>query len=181
MVKVDVPYNETIPHEGWSMTTSNSERKSHRVSAGLLMYRLRDGELEILLVHLGGPFWARKDAGAWFVPKGGVEEGEQELAAARREFQEETGMESHEPFLELGSVYHKSGKRVVAWAFRGDGDPGKLRSNTFLLEWPPKSGKFKEFPEIDRADFFTVGAAAKKMHAAELELLRRLEKMVATK
>jgi predicted NUDIX family NTP pyrophosphohydrolase len=163
------------------MTANNSERKSHRVSAGLLMYRIRNGELEVLLVHLGGPFWARKDAGSWFVPKGGVEEGEEELAAARREFQEETGMESHEPFFELGSVYHKSGKRVVAWAFRGDGDPGKVRSNTFLLEWPPKSGKFKEFPEIDRADFFTVGAAAKKMHAAEFELLQRLEKIVATK
>jgi predicted NUDIX family NTP pyrophosphohydrolase len=179
MVKADRPYNERILHEGLSMTANNSERKSHRVSAGLLMYRVRDGQLEVLLVHLGGPFWTRKDAGAWFVPKGGVEEGEQELAAARREFQEETGMASHAPFLELGSVYHKSGKRVVAWAFRGDGDPGKLRSNTLLLEWPPKSGKFKEFPEIDRADFFTVGTAAKKMHAVEFELLQRLEKIVA--
>src|SRR5271170_4643847 len=158
------------------MATAKPERKPNRVSAGLLMYRVRDGKLEVLLVHLGGPYWARKDEGAWFVPKGGLEEGEEELAAARREFQEETGMESHAPFLELGSVYHKSGKRVVAWAFRGDGDPGQLRSNTFLLEWPPKSGKFKEFPEIDRAKFFTVGAAAKMMHAAEFELLQRLEK-----
>ncbi len=181
MEKAGLPYNETTPRESLSMTANNSERKSHRVSAGLLMYRIRNGELEVLLVHLGGPFWTRKDAGAWFVPKGGVEEGEEELAAARREFQEETGMESSAPFLELGSVYHRSGKRVVAWAFRGDGDPGKLRSNTFLLEWPPKSGKFKEFPEIDRADFFNVGAAAKKMHAAEFELLKRLEKIVATR
>ena len=162
------------------MTVRNPDKKSNRVSAGLLMYRVRDGKLEVLLVHLGGPYWARKDEGAWFVPKGGLEEGEEELAAARREFQEETGMESHAPFLELGSVYHKSGKRVVAWAFRGDGDPGTLRSNMFRLEWPPKSGKFKEFPEIDRANFFTVGAAAKKMHPAEFELLRRLERKIAT-
>ena len=160
------------------MTAARSEKKAGRVSAGLLMYRVREGKLEVLLVHLGGPYWTRKDAGAWFVPKGGVEQGEEELAAARREFQEETGMEAHEPFLELGSVYHKSGKRVVAWAFRGDGEPAELRSNTFQLEWPPKSGKFKEFPEIDRADFFTVAAAAKKMHPAEFELLQRLENMV---
>jgi predicted NUDIX family NTP pyrophosphohydrolase len=160
------------------MAASKPERKQNRVSAGLLMYRVRDGQLEVLLVHLGGPYWKRKDAGAWFVPKGGLEEGEEELTAARREFQEETGREPHEPYLELGSVYHKSGKRVIAWAFRGDGDPGELRSNMFQPEWPPKSGKFQEFPEIDRAEFFTVVAAAKKMHPAELELVQRLEKIV---
>jgi len=142
------------------------------------MYRVRDGKLEVLLVHLGGPYWWRKDAGAWFVPKGGLEEGEEELAAARREFREETGMEPHEPYLELGSVYHKSGKRVVAWAFRGEDEPGKLRGNLFKLEWPPKSGKFQEFPEIDRAEFFTVAGAEKKMHPAEFELVQRLEKIV---
>jgi predicted NUDIX family NTP pyrophosphohydrolase len=161
------------------MTGARSDKKANQVSAGLLMYRMHDGELEVLLVHLGGPYWMRKDAGAWFVPKGGLEEGEAELAAARREFQEETGMEPHEPFLELGSVYHKSGKRVVAWAFRGDGDPRELRSNTFRLEWPPKSGKFKEFPEIDRADFFSVAAAAKKMHPSEFALLQRLDDLLA--
>src|SRR5271155_6064657 len=106
MVRANLPYNEATARESLSMTANNSERKSHRVSAGLLMYRIRNGELEVLLVHLGGPFWTRKDAGAWFVPKGGVEEGEAELAAARREFREETGMESCAPFLELGSVYH---------------------------------------------------------------------------
>lgn len=164
----------TADHSG-----KKAERQAGRVSAGLLMYRVREGKLEVLLVHLGGPYWIRKDAGAWFVPKGGVEQGEEELAAARREFQEETGMEAQEPFLELGSVYHKSGKRVVAWAFRGDGDPAELRSNTFQLEWPPKSGKFQEFPEIDRADFFTVATAKTKMHPAEFELLQRLEKMVS--
>jgi len=145
------------------------------------MYRIRADKVEVLLVHLGGPYWSRKDAGAWFVPKGGMEKEEDEFAAALREFQEETGMEPHGPFLELGSVFHKSGKRVVAWAFRGDGDPGALRSNTFRLEWPPKSGKFQEFPEIDRAGFFTVQDAQKKMHAAEFAFVERLEKMVSAR
>jgi len=161
------------------MNAIHSRKKPNRVSAGLLMYRVREGKLEVLLVHFGGPLWTRKDAGAWFVPKGGLEDGEGEFAAARREFHEETGTESHEPFLELGSIYHKSGKRVVAWAFRGDGDPAKIRSNTFRLEWPPKSGKFEEFPEIDRANFFTVEAAATKMHPAEFELLQRLERLLS--
>jgi len=155
-----------------------TEKKANKVSAGLLLYRVRASRLEVLLVHLGGPYWSRKDAGAWFVPKGGVEKDEDEFAAARREFQEETGMEPHGPFLELGSVHHKSGKRVVAWAFRGDADPAAFRSNTFSLEWPPKSGKFQNFPEIDRADFFTVEMAAKKMHPEEYALVRRLEKLV---
>ena len=152
--------------------------KSNKVSAGLLLYRRENGEFEFLLVHLGGPYWSRKDAGAWFVPKGGMEEDEGEFTAARREFQEETGMQPQGPFLELGSVYHKSGKRVVAWAFRGDGDPAALRSNTFRLEWPPKSGKMQEFPEIDRADFFTIDAAEKKMHPAEFIFVQRLEKLL---
>src|SRR5271165_5903137 len=99
-----------------SRPAGKPEKKPDRVSAGLLMYRLRNEKLEVLLVHLGGPYWMRKDAGAWFVPKGGLEEGENELAAAQREFQEETGMEPREPFLELGSVHHTSGKRVVDWA-----------------------------------------------------------------
>jgi predicted NUDIX family NTP pyrophosphohydrolase len=149
-----------------------------KLSAGLLMYRVREGLLEVLLVHLGGPFWSRKDAGAWFVPKGGVEAGEEPFAAACREFQEETGVAPQGPFLELGSVQHKSGKRVVAWAFLGDMDPGALRSNTFELEWPPKSGKFQNFPEIDRADFFTVHAAKEKMHTAEYTLVERLQALV---
>jgi predicted NUDIX family NTP pyrophosphohydrolase len=160
------------------MTTEKPSKKASKVSAGLLMYRVRADQLEVLLVHLGGPYWSRKDAGAWFVPKGGMEEEEDEFAAARREFQEETGMQPQGPFLELGSVYHKSGKRVVAWAFRGDGDPAALRSNTFRLEWPPKSGKMQEFPEIDRADFFTIDAAEKKMHPAEFIFVQRLEKLL---
>jgi predicted NUDIX family NTP pyrophosphohydrolase len=143
-------------------------------SAGLLMYRFRDGLLEILLVHLGGPFWAKKDKGAWFLPKGEIAPGENELSAAKREFEEETGLQAVDPFLALGSVKHKSGKAVTAWAFEGDCDPSALKSNTFTIEWPPRSGKQQEFPEIDRAAFFTMEAARDKMHPAEFEFATRL-------
>ena len=143
-------------------------------SAGLVMYRIRGGALEVLLVHLGGPLWAKKDAGAWFVPKGEIEPGEDELTAARREFEEETGFKPVGPFLTLGSVRHKSGKTVTAWAFEGDCDPAALRSNTFTMEWPPRSGKHHEFPEVDRAAWFTIEAAREKIHPAEFELLDRL-------
>jgi predicted NUDIX family NTP pyrophosphohydrolase len=145
-----------------------------KASAGLLMYRNRDGRLGVLLVHLGGPFWKNKDAGAWFIPKGEINTGEEELAAARREFQEETGLTPAGEFLPLGNVKHKSGKKVVAWAFAGDCDPTLIKSNTFEMEWPPKSGKMARFLEIDRADFFTVEAAREKMHAAEFEFVTRL-------
>lgn len=151
-------------------------KKASRLSAGLLMYRFREEILEVLLVHLGGPFWTRKDQ--WFVPKGALEEGEDELAAAVREFAEETGIAPKPPFLELGSVQHKSGKRVMAWAFAGDADPGAARSNLFRMEWPPRSGKFQEFPEIDRAEFFDAEAAKAKMHPAEFEFLPRLQRII---
>jgi predicted NUDIX family NTP pyrophosphohydrolase len=153
-------------------------RKPNKVSAGLLMYRQRDGQLEALLVHLGGPFWANKDAGAWFVPKGEVNPGEDELSAAKREFREETGLLPAAELLDLGTVQHKSGKKVFAWAFEGDCDPAALRSNTFSMEWPPGSGKTREFPEIDRAAFFTLEAAREKMHPAEFEFVSRLVKLV---
>jgi predicted NUDIX family NTP pyrophosphohydrolase len=149
-----------------------------KASAGLLMYRKRNGQLEALLVHLGGPFWKNKDRGAWFVPKGEINPGEHELVAARREFQEETGLVPAAVFLSLGSVKHKSGKTVTAWAFSGDCDPASLKSNTFEMEWPPKSGKRAQFPEIDRADFFTVERAREKMHPSEFELLTRLEQLL---
>jgi predicted NUDIX family NTP pyrophosphohydrolase len=149
-----------------------------KASAGLLMYRKRNGQLEALLVHLGGPFWKNKDRGAWFVPKGEINPGEDELVAARREFQEETGLVPAGLFLSLGSVKHKSGKTVTAWAFSGDCDPASLKSNTFEMEWPPKSGKRAQFPEIDRADFFTVERAREKMHPSEFELLTRLEQLL---
>jgi len=150
-----------------------------KTSAGVLLYRRRHGELEVLLVHLGGPFWAKKDAGAWFLPKGEVNPGEEELAAARREFAEETGLTADGDLKELGSVRHKSGKKVSAWAMEGDCDPASLRSNTFEMEWPPKSGKKKEFPEIDRAGFFGVEAAREKMHPTEFPFVERLAVLLA--
>jgi predicted NUDIX family NTP pyrophosphohydrolase len=149
-----------------------------KASAGLLMYRKRNGQLEALLVHLGGPFWKKKDSGAWFVPKGEINPGEDELVAARREFQEETGLVPAGEFLSLGSVKHKSGKTVTAWAFAGDCDPASLKSNTFEMEWPPKSGKRMQFPEIDHAEFFTWEQDREKMHVAEFEFLTRLEKLL---
>ena len=150
-------------------------------SAGLVMYRIRGGALEVLLVHLGGPFWAKKDAGAWFIPKGEIEPGEDELAAAQREFEEETGFKAAGPFIALGSVKHKGGKIVTAWAFEGDCDPASLKSNTFKMEWPPRSGKQREFPEVDRAAFFTVEAAREKMHPAEFEFFPRLQAKAASR
>jgi predicted NUDIX family NTP pyrophosphohydrolase len=150
-----------------------------KVSAGLLMYRQRNQQLEVLLVHLGGPFWKKKDVGAWFVPKGEVNPGEEELSAAKREFTEETGLVPGKNLLPLGSVKHKSGKQVLAWAFEGDCDPSALRSNTFEMEWPPRSGKTREFPEIDRAAFFTMEAAREKMHPTEFAFVTRLIQAVS--
>jgi predicted NUDIX family NTP pyrophosphohydrolase len=145
-----------------------------KTSAGLLMYRFTGGSLEVLLVHPGGPFWRRKDAGAWFVPKGELENDEQPLAAARREFLEETGIEPGGPFTALGETRKKSGKRVIVWAIEGDWDPSQLKSNTFRMEWPPKSGQEQDFPEIDRAEFLPIERARQKIHEAESVFLDRL-------
>ena len=154
--------------------------KSTKVSAGLILYRRQSGEFEFLLVHLGGPFWTKKDDGAWFLPKGEVNPGENEKAAAIREFQEETGLaiDPAAPLISLGTVKHKSGKLVHAWALEGDCDPGSLRSNTFEVEWPPRSGKKQTFPEIDRAAFFTFAAAERKMHPTEFDFLSRLVRLL---
>ncbi len=144
-------------------------------SAGILLYRYQQGTLQVLLVHPGGPFWAKKDLGAWFVPKGELEPNEDALTAAKREFQEELGSPAPSgEYLELGTVQHKGGKRVHAWAVQGDLDETAIRSNTFSLEWPPKSGKQREFPEVDRAAFFELAEAHRKMHTAEAEFLGRL-------
>jgi predicted NUDIX family NTP pyrophosphohydrolase len=148
-----------------------------KISAGLLLYRTNHGQMEVLLVHLGGPFWKNKDRGAWFVPKGEVNPGEDLLDAAKREFQEETGITPQGDFVSLGSVKHKSGKTVHAWAIEGDCDPRTLKSNAFEMEWPPKSGRMAIFPEIDRAEFFSAGAAKEKMHPAEFEFISRLKKV----
>lgn len=154
----------------------NDEMKP--TSAGLLLFREQSNSLEVLLVHPGGPFWAKKDAGAWFMPKGELGPNEDRLAGARREFHEETGFAPEGPFLPLGSVQQKSGKIIHAWAVRGDWNPAGLRSNTFALEWPPHSGKQVEFPEVDRAAFFNCCEARQKIHPAELPFIQRLHDFV---
>jgi predicted NUDIX family NTP pyrophosphohydrolase len=146
-------------------------------SAGLLPFRRRNGAIEVLLVHLGGPFWSTRDAGAWFIPKGEIEPGEDELAAACREFREETGFEPSPPFLPLGEIRQRSGKRVTAFAFEGEADPAALRSNTFAMEWPPKSGRMREFPEVDRAAWFDLPAAGARINQAEAGFLARLSRL----
>jgi len=144
-------------------------------SAGILLFRHRDTGLEILLVHPGGPFFARRDAGAWSIPKGLYEEGEAPLACARREFAEEIGSPCPDgPALELGEIRQRNGKRVTAWAIEGDLDADRITSNTFTLEWPPRSGRHQEFPEVDRAGWFGLGAAREKILAAQAPLLDRL-------
>jgi len=148
-------------------------------SAGLILYRLRDNTLEVLLVHPGGPFWLNKDFGAWTIPKGEVEREEDQLAAARREFEEEIGFSPGGQFVPLGTITQKSGKIVHAWALQGDCDPSQMRSNSFVMEWPPRSGKQQAFPEADRAAFFTVDEAKRRINPAQVELLSRLQEILA--
>jgi predicted NUDIX family NTP pyrophosphohydrolase len=147
-------------------------------SAGLLVYRHRAGALEIFLVHPGGPFWAKKDAGAWSIPKGEVGGDEEKLAAARREFHEETGLALDGVFVELAPVKQSGGKQVFAWAIEQDLDAAAVRSNSFSMEWPPGSGNAQEFPEIDRAAWFDVPLALVKILKGQqplvLQLLARL-------
>ncbi len=149
------------------------------ISAGLLMFRERKRELEVLLVHPGGPWWRNKDHGAWTIPKGEPSPGEDLLRAARREFKEETGVPPQGPYVPLGKVKQRGGKTVHAWAFRGDLQAGGIRSNTFRMEWPPGSGKFQDFPEIDRACFFGMEAARGKINAAQVPLLDELERQLS--
>jgi predicted NUDIX family NTP pyrophosphohydrolase len=144
-------------------------------SAGLLMFRRTPGGVQVLLAHPGGPFWRAKDEGAWTLPKGEYDAPEQPLDAARREFMEETGFEAVAPFLPLGEVVQKGGKRILAWAFEGDCDPGRLRCNTFEIEWPPGSGRRQAFPEIDRVGWFSLADARRKVLPAQAALLERLE------
>ncbi|GMU22251.1 MAG: phosphohydrolase [Phycisphaerae bacterium] len=139
------------------------------------MYRRRQGDLEVLLVHPGGPFWATKDDAAWTIPKGEAAEGEELLATAVREFEEETGIAPCGPFLPLAPVRQKAGKIVHAWAFAGDCNPQAIRSNTFRVQWPPRSGQWPTFPEVDRADFFPLREAHRKINPAQRTLLDDLE------
>jgi predicted NUDIX family NTP pyrophosphohydrolase len=144
-------------------------------SAGLLMFRrVAGGAIEVLLAHPGGPFWQRKDAGAWTLPKSEYEEPEEPLAAALREWNEETGFAAAPPFLSLGEVTQKNGKRVLAWAFEGDCEPQQLKCNTFEIEWPPKSGRRQSFPEIDRVQWFGLAEAREKINPAQAAFLDRL-------
>jgi predicted NUDIX family NTP pyrophosphohydrolase len=143
-------------------------------SAGLLMFRRRDGATEVLLVHMGGPFWARKDGGAWSIPKGLVEADEDALAAARREFEEETGCTADGPFIALGTFKQPSGKQVSACAVEGEFDLTAFKSNTFTMEWPPKSGRMAEFPEADRAGWFGEAEALVKITRGQRPILKAL-------
>jgi predicted NUDIX family NTP pyrophosphohydrolase len=143
----------------------------NKESAGLLMYRLRAGAVECLLAHPGGPFFKNKDLGAWTIPKGELHPGEAPLSAAIREFQEELGLKPIGKFVALRSITQKSGKLVHAWAFEGDCDPGAIRSNTFSLEWPPRSGRTHDFPEVDRAAFFGLEEARQKINPAQVPFL----------
>ncbi|HKB07662.1 MAG TPA: NUDIX domain-containing protein [Candidatus Polarisedimenticolia bacterium] len=149
-----------------------------RESAGLLMYRARGERLEVLLVHPGGPFFADRHEGVWTIPKGEIEAGEDALAAARREFEEETGLKPEGRFVPMGTVRQKGGKVVHAWAFEGDAEPGAIRSNSFRMEWPPRSGKQVEFPEIDRAAFFDLKEARRAINPAQAPFLDALERIV---
>jgi predicted NUDIX family NTP pyrophosphohydrolase len=146
-------------------------------SAGILLHRDRegDGARQVLLVHPGGPFWAKKDAGAWSIPKGEYEEGEDARACALREFAEELGTPPPEgELVDLGKVRQRGGKVVMAWALAGDADADAIRSNTFTLEWPPRSGTMREFPEVDRAAWFTLDEARERILPAQAPLLDRL-------
>jgi predicted NUDIX family NTP pyrophosphohydrolase len=151
--------------------------RGRRRSAGLLLFRVASGGLEVLLVHPGGPLWARRDDGAWSIPKGEHDDGEDPLSAARREFEEELGSPPPAPDVELvdlGEIRQKSGKIVRAWALAGDLDPDLLRSNTFEMEWPPRSGHRQQFPEVDRAQWFGLDEARVKLNPAQAELIDRL-------
>jgi predicted NUDIX family NTP pyrophosphohydrolase len=152
-----------------------------RRSAGILLYREGGGGLEVLLVHPGGPFWAKKDLGAWSIPKGEYEDGEDPLACALREFEEETGtrLQASDP-VELGAITQRGGKQVTAWALAGDLDVASVRSNTFTMQWPPRSGRQAEFPEIDRAEWFGLDEARAKIIPAQAELVDRLAGSVSS-
>jgi predicted NUDIX family NTP pyrophosphohydrolase len=150
--------------------------KTGRTSAGILLWRNREGGVEVLLAHNGGPYWARKDHGHWTIPKGEVEPGEELAAVARREFAEETGhVVPDGPLIDLGQIRQKSGKVVLGWAVEGDLDPATAVSNTYEMEWPPRSGRVQAFPEIDRVEWFGLEEARGRLKEAQVPFLDRLE------
>ena len=148
-------------------------------SAGILLYRQKDRATEVFLVHPGGPFWKKKDAGAWTVPKGEINEQEDALAAALREFTEETGGVLKGTFIPLAPIVQKAGKKVYAWAVAGDMDAAAIQSNTFSMEWPPRSGKQVAFPEVDKAGWFEIGEAREKINPGQVGFLEQLEVLLA--
>lgn len=150
-----------------------------RRSAGILLFRETSGTLEVLLVHPGGPFWAKKDDGVWSIPKGEFEDNEDALAAARREFEEETGLRVAREAIPLEPLKQPSGKTVYAWAVRGDADPAALKSNIFSMEWPPNSGRRQDFPEVDRAGWFTIKEARRKILKGQAGFLDQLQMKLA--
>lgn len=157
------------------MSRAYSSPMKSKTSAGVLMFRKKKGEIEVLLVHPGGPYFRNKDEGAWTIPKGEVAEDEDLLERARIEFEEELGIGAAGRWMELGSVKQKGGKTVHAWAFAGDLENDfKLASNTFEMEWPPRSGKVQQFPEVDRAGFFPVEEARRKINEAQIAFIDRL-------
>jgi predicted NUDIX family NTP pyrophosphohydrolase len=153
--------------------------KRKNVSAGLLLFRCSGKGLEVFLAHPGGPFWSGRDLGAWIVPKGLVEDGEDPLATAVREFEEETAIHPEEPFVPLGSVRQKAGKLVHAWAWEGEADPHQVRSNSMRAEWPRGSGRWLTFPEVDRCEWFDARSARHKINPAQAELIDRLEAVLS--
>ena len=157
-----------------------TSHKAGRTSAGILLWRRRGGAVEVLLAHMGGPFWVKKDLGHWTIPKGEVEEGEEVSAVALREFAEETGHEVPDvPLLELGEIKQKSGKLVLGWAAEGDLDPAAAVSNTYEMEWPPGSRRTVAFPEIDRVEWFGMDDARRRLKEAQVPFLDRLETALA--
>ena len=142
------------------------------------MFRRAAGGVEVLLAHPGGPFWASRDEASWTLPKGAVDEGEDPMAAAQREFTEETGFALQPPFQLLGELRQKSGKRITAWAFEGDADPALLKSNHFEMEWPPRSGRMQSFPEVDRVGWFSLGEARRKLLPGQAPFLDALQRVL---
>jgi predicted NUDIX family NTP pyrophosphohydrolase len=154
--------------------------KAKSASAGILLYRVRAGQLEVFIAHMGGPFWKNKDDRGWSIPKGEYEPDEDPFAAARREFEEEIGSAPPDgPPVLLGEVRQPSGKRILAWAVEGDLDPATVVSNTFVMEWPPRSGRQAEFPEIDRAEWFDIPTARRKLVKGQVPFLDALERELA--
>jgi predicted NUDIX family NTP pyrophosphohydrolase len=152
---------------------------ARKKTAGLLLYRIRDSALEVLLVHPGGPFWAKRDEGAWSIPKGEFDEDEEPLNAAKREFQEETGFSVDGNFIDLAPLKQRSGKVIYAWALESDCDAAAIKSNLFSIEWPPRSGNRREYPEVDRAGWFALELAKRKIVPGQVGFLEELQQTIS--